>query len=1456
MSRSPDNQNTALPSSPTDVGSSCLRDDELISFFKEESLAQSEATARIANHLRDCAACSARADQLSGDASLDGFLSSYRRMVKDSTGVPVPAEYTRMSPLTWGLLTAGGAMDGCAPDRDPAMFGRYRLDRLLGRGGFGIVYLAEDTVLHRVVALKFATANTLFDPSIRGRFISEAQIVAKLHHPNIVPVYEAGETEGQCFLASEFIPGPTLADHLKDTGPLVADVAARLVERLALAVQHAHERGVLHRDIKPGNVLLDPRTTATSDTARNSPYPIDVEPRLTDFGIAKSADGLSAVHTRTGLLLGTPPYMAPEQASGRRDNIGPRTDVYALGATLYELLVGTPPFRGETDVDTLRRVVADAPTRPRQVNASVPLDLEAVCLKCLEKDPARRYATAQDLAEDLHRYLTGQTTTARPATTLDLGWRMLKQYPRAAAVTCMAIMGVITFLVVTTALNYQLKSALKRAETNEELSGRLLYASDMALADAAFRDGDLRQFTELMERHIPDTADLDRRGFEWWALWNRARVAQMVLCDVGSALYCVAATADASTLAVTGADGVIRLFDAVAGRQLQSWDSGQGEVNSICFSSDGLRLASVGDDGTLRVWEVATGRQVMRIDAHKVVAYGVQFAREDSVLVTCANEPVVRLWDATSGELQGELVGHKSSVEAIATSIESAKLASVSSDGYLIVWDLVRKEQTHRLKRHEGYVTAVDISRDGHTVVTGGQDRVVRIWNLRTSEGIAIGEHHDTIQCVRFLPDQTSVVAGDRSGLTRVHSLIPASLENPSAAFDRRIAPGWPEYAAGDAKYWQFEPGTIRWWDLSTATNALIVASEQELRTLDLFSSSETSVPLQNGDLLATAFSVTPTREEDDNRLALSPTGDAMICVNELYSTDDQATTAWQYLRTLPEKAKDIRQVAISNGAHYVAVAREAGTATLWRLADPMRSLDLVQPSTPWSSLEFSPDHQVLATVTRAGQVVLWDTSNGTRTTTLDLESTRIRCAVFVSNDLLLTGSSDGVVRLWDLPSATVEREYRGHTASILALRVSPDARWFASQSDLPCGTQRLWKIESSSPIATISHWPSPRTHQGLALWSPEAAGRNIPFAISANDNRITIIAPAPVEQQTITMRVHKVHNSRVYGCVVLPNGSIVTASGDGRAVLVGGGNPAKKPLLNASSVDIKPTSGSRIAVATTHQNVVEIDVASRKITRQLDGIGRRVSRVGYMHSRDVFLASDLDGTVWQWDGDNRPSIIPLEGVLKSVDDVSASARYLVMTNYGSMRVSIVEPKTFRLLRHFETDVRGKLALLSPGERLLYTDHDNEVHAWAVQTGERRRSFRGRHDQGIDCIALTSDGRLLATGGADRKAVVWDTTSGNAVCEFTGHRAPIRSICFSPDNRSLVTGDARGAIKVWHIATGRQLMELDDLIGSVETVIFTPDGDYLVARLTRFGLVAYDVSTGRARHAIERDSGG
>ncbi len=409
-------------------------------------------------------------------------------------------------PPTPGLMSSDSEISEATRGRagDPLPHGLYvpgyEIIQELGRGGMGVVYLARQVALGRLVALKMILAGSCASSRDRERFVAEAHAVARLQHPHVVQIFEVGEYEGHPYFSLEFCPGGSLSRRLNGTPQAPAE-AARLARTLALAVEAAHLQRIVHRDLKPANVLL---TEA-------------VEPKVTDFGLAKLLD--AGEQTRTGEILGTPSYMAPEQAAGKGKEVGPEADVWALGAILYELLTGRPPFVGETKLHTLQQVLTDSPVPPRRLQPRIPPDLETICLKCLEKEPHRRYASAAELADDLGRFLAGEPTRARPTPGWERAWRWARRRPAAAGLVAASLLALLGVGAALTGAVYNrwLEQALdreevqrRRAEAALGLAERFEYFNRIALASTAWHQGNAQRVRVLL-----DQCPAGLRQWEW-----------------------------------------------------------------------------------------------------------------------------------------------------------------------------------------------------------------------------------------------------------------------------------------------------------------------------------------------------------------------------------------------------------------------------------------------------------------------------------------------------------------------------------------------------------------------------------------------------------------------------------------------------------------------------------------------------------------------------------------------------------------------------------------------------------------------------------------------------------------------------------------------------------------------------------------------------------------------------
>ncbi len=558
------------------------------------------------------------------------------------------------------------------PVAPPARMGDYELIEEIARGGMGVVWRARQRRLNREVALKFVLPGALPGEVVARRFRQEAEVAARLSHPHIVTIYEVGEADGRYFLCMELAEGGSLAQRLQQ-GPSAPRAAAELAVKLARTVQHAHDRGVLHRDLKPGNVLFDRAG----------------EPRVTDFGLAQLVNARSDL-TFAGAPLGTPSYMSPEQAGGKNENLTTASDVYGLGAILYEMLAGRPPFIGEAPVDVLRRVIDEEPPRLTGIDR----DLETICLTCLAKQPEARYRSALALAEELERWLTGRPIRARRVSAFERMAKWMRRHPLLTALWLALVAAVIVTGGVIMASRVRVAAARGAAEASaiESLHRRADQHTTAAIL-AIERGDSLRALPSLAEAIRIGTGDptrdrinrirfettlqlapkLEKMWFPSWVVDAQMDVGQqrLVVCDSKDVLLYDLGTSEAVVPPMVHGD---YLLHAVLHPSLQRVISGTMSGDFYVWnSSNGTRLAKVEGhflksprpfaDGAshLALWG---GNQAMRFSVETTKFDGAKLSHPANVewawlcagdhrIITCAADQLLRVWDPESGELIG-----------------------------------------------------------------------------------------------------------------------------------------------------------------------------------------------------------------------------------------------------------------------------------------------------------------------------------------------------------------------------------------------------------------------------------------------------------------------------------------------------------------------------------------------------------------------------------------------------------------------------------------------------------------------------------------------------------------------------------------------------------------------------------------------------------------------------------
>jgi WD40 repeat protein/tRNA A-37 threonylcarbamoyl transferase component Bud32 len=970
-------------------------------------------------------------------------------------------------------------------EETPRAIGRFQILRELGRGGFGIVYLARDEKLGREVALKVQRPEALISPSLRERFVREAKAAARLDHPHIAGVYEVGDAGLRIWIASEYVAGDSLACWLKrQPCPPPPEAAAALVMSLADALACAHRQGVLHRDLKPSNVLVEKaegRDGAQADLA-------SLTPKLIDFGLAK-LDEAQGQETRSGALIGTPQYMAPEQAAGKVREIGPATDVYGLGAILYELLTGRPVFRGDSDVQTLRQVVEDEPVEPRKHRPKLPVDLAAICVKCLEKDPANRYRTADALAVDLRRFLAGEPTLARPLTVAERLVKWSRRRPALAGLVAVSVLAAAVFVIVNVAYILQLRQANQaadqsrnEAETNaatardqEALANRYLYASRMRLAYELLDQGNAARIGQLLEPYEPPSRLADLRGFEWYHLQRRMHSERLSLSGHRGQVYRAIFSPDGRLLVSGGQDGMIKFWDAATGQELATLAAHRACVNDLSYSLDGQTLISASCDHTIKFWQAQTHELLATLEVHPDEVRCLAISPDGTRLATGGKGKLVVLWDMATREIIKTTDARGCDVNFLAW--RDNRTLIIPGDGIypvlgaLFLWNV----DTDENRSFDYGARSLAVSPDGlDTVVGMGNGTVRSIPELSTHVAPQRGRGL-AARTLAFLPGRNWLAAGYDDATVQVWDWPQASFRWSFVGHTGRVqsvafAPGGGQLASAS-----FD-GTVKLWSFESESTPKVDSSFFNLRSVGPGHVLATSADLKYAALPNQTDEVTIFDLDRGRAVARLPVADFLFALQFSaadssilygYAPDAQSIWKWNWREDHVEKV-----ASTPPGRPTDADLSQDGRQLITYSASRATVYDTMTQEVWWTHASLAPSENRSIILSSDRTICAIGTLRDAKGVTelVDLRTKQVLAKPLGRSTAVADGGR--VIALADPESAIAVVETRTGRricdfrpeASLHSLTFSPDARTLAT-GDLN-GNVQLWNVATGQLIA------------------------------------------------------------------------------------------------------------------------------------------------------------------------------------------------------------------------------------------------------------------------------------------------------------------------------------------------------------------------------------------------------
>jgi WD40 repeat protein len=1303
---------------------------------------------RIEDYLAD-------ADETDRHALRDELVTLEREL-RETTQLGAQADTVAYGTAAEAATIAPGAsttpQSGAAAGARTRYFGDYEITREMARGGMGVVFEARQMSLNRRVALKMILAGQLANETEVKRFLSEAEAAANLDHPGIVPIFEIGEHDGQHYFSMGFVEGQSLALRLT-VGPLPPREAAALMAKVADAIEYAHQRGVIHRDLKPANILLD---------AAGSP-------RVTDFGLAKRVQGDSGL-TGSGQIMGTPSYMPPEQAGTHRGGlgIGPAADVYSLGATLYALLSGRPPFQAATSIDTVLMVLSDEPVPPRRLNASVPLDLETICLKCLQKDANKRYKSAADVAADLRRFLANEPIVARPVTGFEWAVKWVRRRPAIAALW--ALVAVVTALGLGGVL-WQWRDAVKsrivadresrhakdqagvaeqrrleaedrrneadRARRNEAAARqasdqargalknekdraiRSLYNTSIPLAHQVLQIGDVARADDLL-----DGCPSRLRDWEWRYLKGLCHLDVLtVKGDVKGEF-----TSDGRGIVSVEMSGAVKLRDAATGDVIRSTPA--GEI-PLAFDLKRLLVVTCSLTGRLRILSLGSNSPPRVLKSSESIAVKGALSPDGKVLALVApGASEVRLVSLDRDAEIARLKGRADSINALAFSPDNRLLGVGRDNGWIDLWDFGTGERRLEFRGHptrDAMIQQLTFSSDSKRVTTASVDGTARVCAVDDGRSLLVVRgHRQILMGVACSPDGRLLAT---AGLDRTARLWDADTGQELALFGGHgsavvsvaFSPSGKRLLTGSAD------ATIRLWEVPTVSG--------EERSTSPSASAEPVRDRPNRTITGRAAAVAALAFHPNGRRLASTDWDGLLRIDDLNTGRTTLSLPITPDAVAPGSGSMKRDVSLgaiaySPDGRVLAVGTGGAISEIKGIAhviDAETGRMLAKTATlngPITALAFSPDGRRLLVATgnlrgligATPTVGVYDAASGAQLSLYKGHSAAVLDAAF-SHDGRFAASAglDGGLRIWN-PSDGKQLQVLGGASAARSVAWSPDDSLLVGG----CidGSVRIYQTKDGKERQPLTG------HSGQIYkltFSPD--GKRL--ASTGQDSTVRIWDAASGDE-LLTLRDH---SNEVYALTFSPDGQILASGGLDATIRVRSAGPAIKPaatetwpVIFSDNFD-RQELGDRWKIVSGHWSIES--GAAVGVVEQMPGI-LSVFHAATIVPKNLYLPSKVEARFECW----APQAIVVEAKFHDteVDTINGCGLLLMgmptSLHPGRLAAAISVQKnnkweTARSNPRFtlEKDTHYQVRLLrEPGRLTVFLGDDEVVNAAVPET--------------------------------------------------------------------------------------------------------------------------------------------